>query len=72
MNDEQFNELLSYLMVNAMHSAVLVAQGQEQRPLTREEIDQCHMGTSRTALAYQKGLRDGADSLDGWKPPSEL
>jgi hypothetical protein len=56
METEQFNEMLSYLMVIALNSSTLVFQQSQQRRLTPEEIEFCQDDLLRTAHGIQQRL----------------
>lgn len=64
MDNDRFSDLMSWLMLNTMNTAVLFSQQQKQRPLTTEEIEECQSETMRCAEVLRAGYRDGlADAL---------
>lgn len=65
MDTEQFNEMLSYLMVIALNTSALVFQQSQQRRLTPEEIGFCQDDLLQTAQGIQErlGMRQEAP---GW------
>lgn len=53
MNDDQFNELLSYTMIIALNTSALLFQQSRKKRLTQEEIEFCQSYLFRTAQALQ-------------------
>jgi len=56
MNDDQFNEILSYLKIIAQNTTAIVWQGNAQRPLTGAEFGQCAESVQRTVGLLRAGL----------------
>jgi len=61
MTQDEFDDLLSWTMLGAMNSAVIVAQLQLQRPLTPEEIADCQEAASAYAEVIREGYQDGRE-----------
>lgn len=61
MNQDQFEELLSWTMLGALNSAVIVDQLQKQRPLTPQEIEDCQESASALAEIIRIGYQDGRE-----------
>lgn len=59
MDQDQFNELLPWLMLNTMYLRLLFLQNQLQRPLTQEEVEMSHDLTANEADGMLQGYRDG-------------
>lgn len=56
MNDDQFNELLSYVMLMAVNTSQLLFQQSHRRRLTEEEVDACQNYTLRSAQKLKERL----------------
>ena len=62
MSENKFDTLISWTMVVAMNTAVLVDQQQRQRPLTPDEIDACHERAGEMAGILREGFQAGFDA----------
>lgn len=61
MKQDQFDDLLSWTMLSAMNSHVIVAQLQKQRPLTPDEIEECQEAASAYAEVIREGYQAGRE-----------
>lgn len=59
MNDDQFNKIMAMLEIITQNTAMLVAQGQLQRPLTGEETGQSVESVRRVSEMIAGGLELG-------------
>lgn len=72
--DDKLDSLISWTMVVAMNTSVLVAQQQMQRPLTPDEIDNCQARAGEMAGILRDGFRDGYEAAmrgDDWPPENQ-
>jgi len=53
MKQNQFDQLLAWTMLHALHSGVLALRAQVDRPLTDAEVLSCHQDTYTAAQAIQ-------------------
>ena len=66
MDEKQFNEMLSYVMLIALNSTQLLFQQSRQRPLTDADVAECQDYLLLHATQLQDAL--GRKSLKGWPP----
>lgn len=72
MDREKFNELMPWLMLNAMYLRLIFLQGQLQRPLTPEEVEMSHHITDEEAQVMLDGYRQGYEAAKkGEKRPPD-
>lgn len=64
MNDEQFNEILSYLMVIALNTTVQLSQQSQQKRLTRDDVGRCQSNLLQMAQGIQERLAKRSLSPD--------
>jgi hypothetical protein len=62
MDSCSFADLLSWTMLNALNSSVLVEQNQKQRPLTPDEVEACHLKAMQCAEVLRDGYLDGLEA----------
>ena len=67
MNDDQFNELLSYVMLTAVNTSQLLFQQSHQRRLTAEEVDHCQNYTLQNAHKLKQTLAERNPAHE-WAP----
>ena len=66
MNRDQYANLLSWTMFSALNSAVIVAQNQQQRPLTPEEIENCQEAAAALVEGMKESYLVGVDARSAY------
>lgn len=61
MDIDRFADLLSWVMMNTMNTALIFDQQQKQRPLTSEEIEALQLKTMRCVEVLRDGYLDGLE-----------
>lgn len=59
MDSNHLSDLMPWIMLTALNTAILVDQQQKQRPLTSEEIEASHLRAMECAEALRAGYRHG-------------
>ena len=63
MNQDQFDQLLSWTMLGSLNSAVLEQQIILGRDLTAEEYSECHKKAHQSAELIQSQLRQARENF---------